>query len=56
MRKQYKLVDKSFGEYRDFKKIQKSPEDCHKVAKDYNLTDYIILEREVTEWKKVEKN
>lgn len=56
MRKQYKLVDKSFGDYTEFKKIHNSIEDCEKVAKDYNLTDYIIVEREVTEWKKVKKN
>lgn len=53
MRKQYKIVDKSYGEYIEFKKIQPNIEECERLAKDYNLTDYIILEREVTEWTKV---
>lgn len=52
-RKQYKLIDKTFGDYVEFKKIHKSIEDCEKVAKQYNLTDYMILEREVSPWKKV---
>lgn len=51
MRKQYLLVDKSEG-YTRFKKIQNTPEDCHRVAKEYRLQKYMILEREVTEWKR----
>lgn len=52
MYKQYKLIDKSCGDYIEFKKLQKSPEDCHKVAKEYGLEKYLIVEREVTEWKR----
>ncbi len=56
MRKQYKLIDKTFGDYVEFKKIHNNIEDCEKVAKQYNLTDYMILEREVSPWRKVESN
>ena len=54
--KQYKIIDKTFGEYNDFKAIQKSVADCRKVAEEYKLENYIILEREVTPWKKIWSN
>lgn len=54
--KQYKIIVTNGESYTDFKDIQNSVADCRKVAEEYKLEKYIILEREVSQWKKVWNN